>query len=55
MKEIVQYTIRFPNEVLEEIKKESNEIGSSLNSYILVLIDLGRKSFNLNQKDRCSE
>lgn len=42
----IQYTIRFPEGLLNEIKKESEKIGCSFNSYVLLMIDAGRKRTN---------
>ncbi len=39
----IPYTIRFPEKLLNDIKKESEKIGCSFNSYVLLMIDAGRK------------
>lgn len=39
-------TVRFPEEVFEDIQKEAYKIGSSVNSYLMVLLHHGRKVIN---------
>ena len=41
--EKVQTTIRLPAELKEELEREASKRGISLNSYILMLIDIGRR------------
>lgn len=41
-----QFTMRIPESVFEETKKEAAFIGSSHNSYLMMLIHLGRKVYN---------
>jgi hypothetical protein len=39
-------TIRIPTSNLDEMQKESAEIGISLNTYMLTAIHIGRKALN---------
>lgn len=46
--DIKQLTIRLPENVFEDTKKEAEECGASHNSYLMMLIHLGRKVYNSN-------
>lgn len=39
-----QTTIRLPVELMEQLKQEADELGMSLNGYMLWLIDKGRQA-----------
>ena len=39
-----QTTIRLPSGLLEQLKREAEELGMSLNGYMLWLIDKGRQA-----------
>ena len=39
-------TIRIPQEIMENMRKEAESIGLSVNSYMLVAIAYGRKLLN---------
>ena len=39
-------TIRIPREIMEDMRKEAESIGLSVNSYMLVAIAYGRKLLN---------
>ncbi len=41
-----QFTLRIPDEVFEKTKIKADEIGSSHNSFINILIDLGLKLYD---------
>jgi predicted DNA-binding protein len=38
-----QLTFRLPTDLNQKLKNEANRIGTSQNSYILILIDIGLK------------
>lgn len=42
---IRQFTLRITEDMYQDAKKEADEIGSSLNSYILLMIRLGIKAY----------
>lgn len=46
MEDIKQITMRIPEGFLEEIKIEADQIGSSCNSLMMVLLKLGLKAYN---------
>ena len=46
MHDIKQITMRIPEKFLEEIKEEADQIGSSCNSLMMVLLKLGLKDYN---------
>lgn len=46
MHDIKQITMRIPEKFLEEIKEEADQIGSSCNSLMMVLLKLGLKAYN---------
>lgn len=39
-------TVRFPDEVYDAVQREAYEVGASINSYLMTLIHLGRKTMN---------
>ena len=39
-------TVRFPDEVYDAVQHEAYEVGASINSYLMTLIHLGRKTMN---------
>ena len=46
MAEIKQITVRISDDLFNEIKKEADQIGSSCNSLMMVLMKLGLKVYN---------
>ena len=45
MAEIKQITVRIPEKFFDEIKEEADPIGSSCNSLMMVLMNLGLKVY----------
>ena len=43
--------IRFKNEDYEEIKKEAQAVGSSINSFVLVLVRMGFNRYKAKPKN----
>ena len=41
-----QVTVRMPEDLYESIKAEAEQIGSSFNSFLMVLVSMGMKVYN---------